>query len=282
MSTPVQNPGQSSGVAASSPVVPKKISSKVKNVFGSGTSGSSGLATHPSQQMQALDTLDQVLSEVEASGSQLQPKPQQQPEPQPTSPASQKPSASPPSQMNQVAPPPTTNQNPQDLLQKAQVSQASRAAAESLQPVASVAPQAIAQATDTLNPGYAAGSAKEALDAGVSPDYTQADSEAALGDVSHVEAERTPEISPEVEAYLTKVQDHTNQVPEEIVIADDGKEISTKPYIAQPVIVLPLTEEEEKQGQNKKTTFSIRWLVEWSRKIMKIFSGKVVYKESST
>lgn len=148
--------------------------------------------------------------------------------------------------------------------------------------MAPAAPQAIDQvaATASLNPtsaAGAAGAAKERLEASKTHDTAQLDSEQQLG-VTQVEQERNPELSPEVEAYLQKIQDHQNAVPQEIVMADDGQALSTKPALAQPVIVLPITEEIEDQGKNKSPKFSVRWLVEWSRKIMKVFSGKVVYR----
>lgn len=140
-----------------------------------------------------------------------------------------------------------------------------------------VVPQIIADKTNTLNPQYPVGSAgsKESVES-VSLDQVAVD--AARG-AQQVELEPTPEIPPEVESYLQKVEDHEATAPKEIVIADGS---NTQPtdhhYPAQPVVVLPITPEEEKQGATKSPKFSIRWLVEWSRKIMKVFSGKVVYR----
>jgi hypothetical protein len=47
------------------------------------------------------------------------------------------------------------------------------------------------------------------------------------------------------------------------------------------VVVLPITEEVEEAGKKKNPNFSIRWLVEWSQRIIKMFAGKVVYKRES-
>lgn len=140
-----------------------------------------------------------------------------------------------------------------------------------------VVPQVIVDKTNTLNPQYPVGPAgsKESVES-VSLDQLAVD--AARG-AKQVELEPTPEIPPEVESYLQKVEDHTATAPKEIVIADGS---NTQPtdhhYPAQPVVVLPITSEEEKQGATKSPKFSIRWLVEWSRKIMKVFSGKVIYR----
>lgn len=283
MTDPASAPGSAGRAPGSLPI----LKNNVKSVFGTVKTSPSSTQpasppTPPTQQRQvstsavtqdqALDTLDQVLTEVESSAAAeavsqpaQQPRVAQPPSPQPSADSSQPPIS------------------PQDVLQRAQDSQVTRAVTESLQPVAPAAPQAIAAATDTLNPSYAAGgSTKEQLEAGVSPDAQTTDTEQPVGDITHLETEGSVEISPEVEAYLQKVQDHANQIPEEIVIADNGQEISTQPHIAQPVIVLPITEEIEKEGQSKNPTFSVRWLVEWSRKLMKMFSGKIIYREAPT
>lgn len=93
------------------------------------------------------------------------------------------------------------------------------------------------------------------------------------------EIEPTPEISPEVESYLQKVEDRKDMAPPEIVIADGSQTApATRQYPSQPVVVLPITEEQEQIGAKKSPKFSLRWLVEWSRKIMKMFAGKVIYR----
>ena len=100
-----------------------------------------------------------------------------------------------------------------------------------------------------------------------------------------VEVEPQPEIPPEVESYLQKVDERTDTAPQEIVIADGSQTVPTKhPYPSQPVVVLPITKDEEKEGIKKSPKFSIRWLVEWSRRLMKVFMGKIIYRptEEST
>lgn len=147
-----------------------------------------------------------------------------------------------------------------------------------------VMPQVMAQTADALDPALKAvtTSRKETAAEAVSLEQLAAD--AARG-VQQVEVEPTPEISPEVESYLQKVEDHTEMAPKEIVIADGTQ---TSPvdhqYPSQPVVVLPITQEEEKEGAKKSPKFSIRWLVEWSRRLMKMFIGKIIYRpvEGST
>ena len=47
----------------------------------------------------------------------------------------------------------------------------------------------------------------------------------------------------------------------------------------KPVVVLPITEQQQKLAKNKNIHFSLRWLAEWADKIKKIFAGAVLYKE---
>lgn len=129
------------------------------------------------------------------------------------------------------------------------------------------------QANNNLNPVQATSSAKETA----RPTQEQA-AEANMG-VQVVESEPATEISPEIESYLKRVDQQDSQ-PKEIIIADDISQVpDTSNYKAKPVIVLPITPEIEKQARFKSPQFSIKWLVEWSRKIMKVFTGKVIYRQ---
>lgn len=139
-------------------------------------------------------------------------------------------------------------------------------------PVSPVIPQVVDQATDTLNSGYTGTTAKES--AAASPQAV----EMATG-VQYVETEKSPEIPVEVESYLQKVEQEDIQLPDEIVIADQTQTPLASHYVRQPVIVLPITPEVEAAGASKSPVTSVRWLVEFSRKLMKMFTGKVIYRE---
>jgi hypothetical protein len=153
---------------------------------------------------------------------------------------------------------------------------------EVLDELGGVASQSIASAinksTDTLNPANPARSSKEKLESSSTIDSASID---AGGGVQSVENERVPEIPVEVESFLHRVEDHQNQAPKEIVIADGTVETSKANYPSTPVVVLPITKEEEKEGEKKSPKFSFRWLVEFSHKIVKLFAGKVIYKVDS-
>ena len=144
--------------------------------------------------------------------------------------------------------------------------------------VAQVMPQAVAQATDTLNPTGAIPVAKEKFVDGLAVNTGAAEVGGSSGP-AEVEPAREQEMPVEVESYLQKVDNNPDQLPQEIVVADDGQTVHTKAFPKQPVIVLPLTEEQIEQGKKKSLKLSIRWLVEWSEKIMKMFNGKVIYRQ---
>jgi len=137
-------------------------------------------------------------------------------------------------------------------------------------------PQAINQAIDDAGQQQTSVTGKKEAIENVGLDQVAID--AARG-AQLVETEPQPEIPPEVESYLEKVEERKETAPQEIVIAD-GTQASpnNRSYPAQPVVVLPITAAEEKEGIKKSPKFSIRWLVEWSKKLMKIFMGKVIYR----
>lgn len=145
--------------------------------------------------------------------------------------------------------------------------------------MAAAMPQFALQATDTLNPSHQVstttikeGASKSALE--------MVSAEAGIG-LQAVEEEIVPEISPEVESFLERVEDHQEQVPQEIVIADGATQLpTTTHHPSQPVIVLSITPSVEKEGERKSPKFSVRWLVEWSHKIIKMFTGRVIYREA--
>jgi hypothetical protein len=153
---------------------------------------------------------------------------------------------------------------------------------QNLTSVAQALPIAIDEMTDTLNPAgpISGGTVKEVREPGITLERPAMDQ---VPGVQYVEEEKTPErpeIPPEVESYLQEVGNNKDQIPQEVVIGDQQTIHPTTKYLAQPVIVLPITPEVEKQGATKSAQFSVRWLVEWSRKMMKVFSGRVVYKKS--
>lgn len=150
---------------------------------------------------------------------------------------------------------------------------------------AQVVPQTITTVVpDPLNPPNPApvGQAKkEAYKPGPAVAEVPAPTPEYPAGVQAVEQEKTPEIAPEVESFMKHVEQQPDQLPQEIVIADNQEVSSVAHHPKQPVVVLPITAQDQIDGKNKDYKFSIRWLVEWSVKIMKKFSGKVIYREET-
>ncbi len=134
--------------------------------------------------------------------------------------------------------------------------------------------QTVADATQAMSPGIGTGG-KETIGAGGIGVKNVIE---AGGSTQQVEYEPNPELPPEVEGYLNKTEQHQDQAPPEVVIGATSTALPTDRNLpSQPVVVLPITPEIEKAGMKQTPKFSIRWLVEWSHKIMKMFVGKVIY-----
>lgn len=99
-----------------------------------------------------------------------------------------------------------------------------------------------------------------------------------VGATGVAEVEKSAEIPPEVSEYLTRVEDHAQTLPQQIVVEGDQMSVQPSHAPVTPVIVLPITPDDEAKAKGKSPAFSIAWLVEWSHKIIKMFLGKVVYK----
>ncbi len=130
----------------------------------------------------------------------------------------------------------------------------------------------------------AAGAGSVALDTLAETGQTSAANATEMGaNIQYVEQERNPELPVEVEGFLQHVDDNFDQAPEEIVMANlEQPEPLPSKVPKQSVIVLPITPDQEKEAARKGTKFSVKWLVEWSRKIMKIFEGSVVYRTTES
>lgn len=153
---------------------------------------------------------------------------------------------------------------------------------ESLQldPTAQAVLSNIQQTSTTLNPANPApASAKETFERPAAPDASSID---AGGAVQQVEVERNPELPVEVEGFLQRVEDFSAKQVQEVVIADGTNEQAAVTYPSRPVIILPITQEEEQKNKRKSPRNSIRWLIEWSHKVIKMFAGKVLYKTEET
>lgn len=135
-------------------------------------------------------------------------------------------------------------------------------------------------AQDPLNPPQAGGgklgTGKEAVGGGVLDAIV-----AEVPGATAIETEKNAEIPPELASWMEKVETHQVQPPQQVVVADQTATNLTGNYVAQPVIVLPLSQQKVQQGTKKSVVDSMRWLAEWCIRIIKKFHGKVVYRATS-
>ena len=140
-----------------------------------------------------------------------------------------------------------------------------------------------AQAYDPLNPPNTVGG-RSGLGVKESVAHTANGLDALVQEVPGsqvIEVEKSAEIPPEVESWMEKVEHHEVKAPNQVVVADQTAQMPTGDYAAQPVIVLPATQQAVKTGMKKGVQDSIRWLAEWCIKMMKKFHGLVVYRETA-
>lgn len=97
---------------------------------------------------------------------------------------------------------------------------------------------------------------------------------------SPAEVEPAKELEPEVEKMVEKIRDQKVKGPNETVISAKETPESVPKTVAQPVVVLPLTEKGMKKGKSKSPENSVRWLYEWCvRQIRKMRDFLLVYRE---
>lgn len=94
---------------------------------------------------------------------------------------------------------------------------------------------------------------------------------------------REPEIPPElvIDGYLERVEkDAELKTP---VTDDQGQVLVTSPAAQQVEIVLPMTQESYLNPKNwhRPVVDAIRWLLEWTKRIIKMKSGETVFRESN-
>ncbi len=117
----------------------------------------------------------------------------------------------------------------------------------------------------------------------------------ATTDLQETGAEANVEAAPTIESQevqeltkeLQEVSKETKEQREQALIQEKQRAIndlaaaSTTPVAItdKPVIVLPITAKSREEAKFKSTKYSVKWLWEWSQKIIKMFAGAVVYKE---
>lgn len=91
-----------------------------------------------------------------------------------------------------------------------------------------------------------------------------------------VERPVTPEIPPEIE-HVEAIAGEEITLPQPVT--DIGGGVILDNITSQQVtITLPLTEKEMNRALHLKIIYSLRWLAEWAKRLIKIVGGKFFYQ----
>lgn len=93
-----------------------------------------------------------------------------------------------------------------------------------------------------------------------------------------VERPTTPEIPPEIEK-VEVVAGAEITLPKPIT-DDSGAVVLDAAAPQQVTITLPITDEEIQNAFSLKIIYSIRWLAEWAKRVLRLASKKFIYKLS--
>lgn len=94
------------------------------------------------------------------------------------------------------------------------------------------------------------------------------------------EAEPAKELEPEVEKAIERLENNKVPGPQETAVAAEKMPVTPPKTMAQPVVVLPLTEKKMNEAKNKSVRYSVHWLYQWCvRQIRKFKDMLVVYRE---
>lgn len=115
------------------------------------------------------------------------------------------------------------------------------------------------------------------------PESSETSAEATDTAETSAESSEIRELTQELQEVGKETKEQREQalIKEKQQAINDLAAASTAPVAItdQPVVVLPITAKSKEEAQFKTTQYSVKWLWEWCKKIAKVFSGAVVYKE---
>ena len=88
-----------------------------------------------------------------------------------------------------------------------------------------------------------------------------------------IEVGREPEVAPQTEVEKLEKEQHVLPAP----VLDDqtGEVLVSPPAPVAPKIILPITAAEYQAGLEAKIEDSLRWLAEWSKRLIRLLGEKV-------
>lgn len=93
-----------------------------------------------------------------------------------------------------------------------------------------------------------------------------------------IDAEPNPEVAKEIQSYLEKVE--KEQFLAQPITDNYGQPLVSPPAPQQPKIVLPITQNQYLAGFKQKVTESIRWLVAWCGRLIKILDNRASFRKN--
>ena len=86
------------------------------------------------------------------------------------------------------------------------------------------------------------------------------------------------EVGPEVKDYLTKLEQEEIQLPQPVTDDHTGQPILQNATPSQVTVTLPFTQNEYDQALHVKLIYSLRWLAEQARRLVKLINNKFIYR----
>jgi len=93
-----------------------------------------------------------------------------------------------------------------------------------------------------------------------------------------IEVGREPEVAPET--GIEKLEKEQYVLPTPVLDDQTGEVLVSPPAPVAPEIILPITAAEYQMGFEAKIEDSLRWLAEWSKRLIKLLGGKVGFKKA--
>lgn len=84
------------------------------------------------------------------------------------------------------------------------------------------------------------------------------------------------ELEPTIEKLEQEVERQKVKGPQKVAVRKEKAADPTPKTVAQPVVVLPISEQTMQQGNKKNASFSVKWLVTWAKRQMKKFKEILV------
>ena len=93
-----------------------------------------------------------------------------------------------------------------------------------------------------------------------------------------IDAEPNPEVAEDIQSYVEKVE--KEQFLNQPITDNFGQPLVSPPSSQQPKIILPITQNQYMEGIKQKMTESIRWLVTWCGRMIKILGNRANFRNN--